>query len=117
MAFTPREDEIFLLVGINKSSKKKLDNEDGNESLDSINDINSEGECNHHHKEQEMKRKDSIYFLEIKIDKSFIAFLDFNDKNINTGIKVAKRLIRLTTNKNFVHLILNELQERRLKKS
>lgn len=62
-----------------------------------------------------MKSKDSIYFLQIKIDHSFIKFLA--DPKLANSSNIATRMIFLTRNKNFINLILTELQERRLKKS
>jgi len=114
--YTPREDEILLLVGVQQlnkdDAKNKTDVENGYESLDSAHNLDSCSEGDKEFdKEQMMKRRDSPYFLEIRVDEAFLRFL--NDPKILDTVSIYKKLIFITRNKNFIHLVLNELQERR----
>ena len=58
------------------------------------------------------KAQDSIYFIEFKIDSTFLTFL--NDPNIDTVDRLAENMSYLAGNRNFVMLIRNELRVRRL---
>ena len=64
--------------------------------------------------EKDVKRKDSIYFIEIKVDERFIQWLD--DEGINEETELTQKLPKLCGNENFKQLILNELEARRLNK-
>lgn len=69
------------------------------EDDDSLTDSSSDGEktskpFSRQRNEKDNKKKDSIYFIEIKVDENFIQFLD--DEGINEEIELTEKLQKLS---------------------